>query len=159
MPLSRPDCRARWHSLVRRGCLEERGITVLGADAYVQTQLTAVSGRQLRFLQVLPTVQQCLYSLLNVDHSGHLAQQAACLAQIALRHGGLGLRSAQLHARADALPAVHRRDPELATSAEQQLEVPGAPLVAVQATVADLIQCGFEASAARRMGLTAQCRR
>ena len=104
---------------------EERGITVLGAplgtDAYVQTQLTAVSDRQLRFLQVLPTlpdlqvawllllycasprsnyalrmlppnltagfasasdqaVQQCLYSLLNADNSGHLPQQAACLA-------------------------------------------------------------------------------
>ena len=101
---------------------EERGITVLGAplgtDAYVQTQLTAVSDRQLRFLQVLPTlpdlqvawllllycasprsnyalrmlppnltagfasasdqaVQQCLYSLLNADNSGHLPQQAA----------------------------------------------------------------------------------
>ena len=157
---------------------EERGITVLGAplgtDAYVQTQLTAVSDRQLRFLQVLPTlpdlqvawllllycasprsnyalrmlppnltagfasasdqaVQQCLYSLLNADNSGHLPQQAACLAQIALRHGGLGLRSAQLHAPAvfwaswaDALPAVHRRDPELAAILSQQLAVPGA---------------------------------
>ena len=178
---------------------EERGITVLGAplgtDAYVQTQLTAVSDRQLRFLQVLPTlpdlqvawllllycasprsnyalrmlppnltagfasasdqaVQQCLYSLLNADNSGHLPQQAACLAQIALRHGGLGLRSAQLHAPAafwaswaDALPAVHRRDPELAAILSQQLAVPGAcaSLVAVQAAVAHLVQCGFEA--------------
>ena len=133
---------------------EERGITVLGAplgtDAYVQTQLTAVSDRQLRFLQVLPTlpdlqvawllllycasprsnyalrmlppnltagfasasdqaVQQCLYSLLNADNSGHLPQQAACLAQIALRHGGLGLRSAQLHAPAAFLGVVGRR--------------------------------------------------
>ena len=178
---------------------EERGITVLGAplgtDAYVQTQLTAVSDRQLRFLQVLPTlpdlqvawllllycasprsnyalrmlppnliagfasasdqaVQQCLYSLLNADNNGHLPQQAACLAQLALRHGGLGLRSAQLHAPAafwaswaDALPAVHRRDPELAAILSQQLAVPGAcaSLVAVQAAVAHLVHCGFEA--------------
>ena len=107
---------------------EERGITVLGGSSGVQTQLTAVSDRHLRFLQVLPTlpdlqvasllllycasprsnyalrmlpanmtasfasasdraVQQCLYSLLIADHGGDLSQPAACLAQIALRHG------------------------------------------------------------------------
>ena len=100
-----------------------------------------------------PFSSACIPYLMLIT-SGHLPQQAACLAQIALRHGGLGLRSAQLHAPAafwaswaDALPAVHRRDPELAAILSQQLAVPGAcaSLVAVQAAVAHLVQCGFEA--------------
>ena len=59
----------------------------------------------------------CLDALLHADTASGLPALAAARAQLALRFGGLGLRSAERHAVAaywaswaDALPALARRD-------------------------------------------------
>ena len=64
-------------------------------------------------------VLACLDALLHVNEAVGLPALAASRAQLALRHGGLGLRSAERHAVpaywaswVDALPALSRRDPE-----------------------------------------------
>ena len=62
-------------------------------------------------------VLRCLSALLSADAASDLPPQAQTRAQLVLRHGGLGLRSATRHAPAaywaswaDALRAVSRRD-------------------------------------------------
>jgi len=64
-------------------------------------------------------VIRCLASLLFDDEGSQMPQQAQARAQLALRHGGLGLRSATRHAPAaywaswaDALRTIARRDPD-----------------------------------------------
>ena len=61
---------------------------------------------------------RCLAALLFADEASHLPEPAQAHAQLALRHGGLGLRSATRHAPAaywaDALRATARRDTDFA---------------------------------------------
>ena len=66
-------------------------------------------------------VLRCLSALLFADEASQLPEPAQARAQLALRHGGLGLRSATRHAPAaywaswaDALHAIARRDPGFA---------------------------------------------
>ena len=66
-------------------------------------------------------VLRCLAALLFADEGSQLPVHAQARAQLALRHGGLGLRSATRHAPAaywaswaDALRAIARRDPDFA---------------------------------------------
>ena len=66
-------------------------------------------------------VLRCLSALLFADEASQLPEPAQARAQLALRHGGLGLRSATRHAPAaywaswaDALRAIARRDPDFA---------------------------------------------
>ena len=178
----------------------EQGITVLGAplggNAFVRAQLDAVRNKQLRLLQVLPTlpdlqvawllllycasprsnyalriippeltdlfaighdaaVQRCFSAMLFGEDGGALPDTASRQSQLAFRHGGLGLRSARLHAPAafwaswaDSLSAIQRRDPDLAQHIVRQLE-PDVPccrvLDTLKATVTLLARQGFEA--------------
>eukprot|EP00439_Symbiodinium_sp_Y106_P044538 s4698_g5.t1 len=85
-----------------------------------------------------------------------LANELVCgRAQLSLRHGGLGLRSAAQHAPAayfaswaDALQAISLRDPELAATAARRLQRPheAAPsLAALQEAARTLAGAGFQA--------------
>ena len=99
----------------------------------------------------------CLATLLRVESTGEfLANELVCgRAQLSLRHGGLGLRSAAWHAPAayfaswaDALQAISLRDPELAATAARRLQRAdeAAPsLAALQEAAQTLAGAGFQA--------------
>ena len=77
-------------------------------------------------------VFSCLDALLHADDASGLPVLAAARAQLALRHGGLELRSAERHAVAaywaswaDALPALASRDPAFAQALTRSLEGSG----------------------------------
>ena len=77
-------------------------------------------------------ILSCLDSLLHADTASGLPALAAACAQLALRNGGLGLRSAERHAVAafwaswaDALPALARRDRASAQALACSLDGPG----------------------------------
>eukprot|EP00439_Symbiodinium_sp_Y106_P027249 s3970_g3.t1 len=74
----------------------------------------------------------CLDALLHADTASGLPALAAAPAQLALRFGGLGLRSAERHAVAaywaswaDALLALARRDRAFAQALTRSLDGPG----------------------------------
>ena len=89
-----------------------------------------------------------------LSDSGPLPDQAAAQAQLALRHGGLGLRPAEAHAPAafwaswaDSVPAIRNRDPDLAQVTVDQLGGRARPvqiLADLQAASAHLTGLGFE---------------
>ena len=77
-------------------------------------------------------ILSCLDSLLHADTASGLPALAAARAQLALRHGGLGLRSAERHAVAafwaswaNALPALSRRDRAFVQALACSLDGPG----------------------------------
>ena len=100
-------------------------------------------------------VLSCLDALLHADDASGLPALAAARAQLALRHGGLGLRSAERHAIAaywaswaDALPALASRDPAFAQALTRSLEDPGPlphALAALKEASASLQAAGFQA--------------
>ena len=100
-------------------------------------------------------VQRCFSAMLFGEDGGALPDTASRQSQLAVRHGGLGLRSARLHAPAafwaswaDSLSAIQRRDPDLAQHIVRQLE-PDVPccrvLDTLKATVTLLARQGLEA--------------
>ena len=99
-------------------------------------------------------VLRCLDSLLFADAAEGLPGQVAARVQLALRHGGLGLRSAARHAPAafwaswaDTLPALLKRDRpfalRLAEGLEAGSELP--ELLPLQTARDSLSAVGFEA--------------
>ena len=99
-------------------------------------------------------VLSCLDALLHADNASGLPALAAACAQLALRHGGLGLRSAERHAVvaswaswADALPALASRDRAFAQALTRSVEVwavASRPAALTDATVS-LQAAGFQA--------------
>ena len=92
---------------------------------------------------------------MGVPYKQYLNSILFARAQLALRHGGLGLRSAERHAVAaywaswaDALPALASRDPAFAQALTRSLEGPGPlppALAALKEATASLQAAGFQA--------------
>ena len=103
------------------------------------------------------SILSCLAILLRVESTGEFLANELVRgrAQLSLRHGGFGLRSAAQHAPAayfaswaDALQAISLRDPELAATAARRLQRPheAVPsLAALQAAAHTLAGAGFQA--------------
>ena len=102
------------------------------------------------------SVLACLAALVRVESSGaFLANSLTCgRAQLAMQHGGPGLRSATGHAqtayfasRADALQAIQVREPRLRAAAQQLQRVACTThcVIALQAAVRSLASAGCAA--------------
>ena len=97
------------------------------------------------------SVSQCLAALLQLPS---LPEEAVRRAKLALRHGGLGLRSARAHAEAaywaswaDCLPAMRSRLPDVAAALQAQLELPGGAVLPSARSLADARALLVEAGA------------
>ena len=106
------------------------------------------------------SVSQCLAALLQLPS---LPEEAVLRAKLALRHGGLGLRSARMHAEAaywaswaDCLPAMRSRFPDLAAVPQAQLELPCGAVLPSARSLADarapLVEAGADLPAWDSLG-------